>query len=253
MKMKGTIFILVNRRRNMKYLRLVIVAGILMASLYAAGGLISETRVSANSEKDQALVVDDTDGDGISDFEDNCKFTVNPDQANADNDLSGDACDRGPLVPYQDTLAYSEGGAIKLQDPGIDLPLIVHTGDTGSSPSISGNLLAYGSARDGDGEIYLSNLDGSGSIQLTNNSAGDFRPYLSDDQAKIVRTDLVDERNNIFVLGGRVGFEEIFFERRMDTRTQFFARNPTHIRRSGNKAVYRLIDRTRVFFAGGIH
>ena len=69
-------------------------------------------------KKDQASVVDDTDGDGVSDLEDNCTFTVHPDQANADNDLSGDAFDRGPLVAYQDTVAFSAGTSIRLQDPG---------------------------------------------------------------------------------------------------------------------------------------
>ena len=39
----------------------------------------------------------DTDGDGISDSRDNCPTTFNPDQADADEDGTGDACDPTPL------------------------------------------------------------------------------------------------------------------------------------------------------------
>lgn len=35
----------------------------------------------------------DTDGDGVPDATDNCPLTANPDQANTDGDLEGDACD----------------------------------------------------------------------------------------------------------------------------------------------------------------
>ncbi len=35
----------------------------------------------------------DYDGDGISNFKDNCRYTPNPDQQDSDNDIIGDACD----------------------------------------------------------------------------------------------------------------------------------------------------------------
>lgn len=40
-----------------------------------------------------AIVAPDADGDGIPDADDNCPQTPNPDQADADNDGTGDACD----------------------------------------------------------------------------------------------------------------------------------------------------------------
>lgn len=40
-----------------------------------------------------AIVVPDTDGDGVPDADDNCPQTANPDQADTDNDGTGDACE----------------------------------------------------------------------------------------------------------------------------------------------------------------
>jgi hypothetical protein len=37
--------------------------------------------------------VDDADGDGVNDADDNCPDNYNPDQADADNDTIGDACE----------------------------------------------------------------------------------------------------------------------------------------------------------------
>lgn len=41
----------------------------------------------------QRQLTEDTDGDGLVDTDDNCPYDPNPDQANADGDLLGDACD----------------------------------------------------------------------------------------------------------------------------------------------------------------
>ena len=40
-----------------------------------------------------AEVIPDLDGDGLSDADDNCPFDANPDQADANGDLIGDACE----------------------------------------------------------------------------------------------------------------------------------------------------------------
>lgn len=56
----------------------------------------------------------DFDGDGVGDVCDNCPTTSNPDQANADGDPAGDACDCDASNPA----AYP--GAVEICDDGID-------------------------------------------------------------------------------------------------------------------------------------
>lgn len=46
-----------------------------------------------------ACPIDDADGDGISDGQDNCPNTPNVDQVDTDQDLHGDVCDNCPQVP----------------------------------------------------------------------------------------------------------------------------------------------------------
>jgi hypothetical protein len=49
----------------------------------------------------------DEDGDGIPDTDDNCPAIANPDQADADHDLVGDACDPEPTIPRQSIALFS--------------------------------------------------------------------------------------------------------------------------------------------------
>lgn len=52
----------------------------------------------------------DIDGDGIQDETDNCINTPNADQANADGDLAGNACDAAPLFPYENGILFTNTG-----------------------------------------------------------------------------------------------------------------------------------------------
>ena len=45
-----------------------------------------------------SIKAQDIDHDGVQDQMDNCKYTYNPNQADADNDLIGDECDCQPMV-----------------------------------------------------------------------------------------------------------------------------------------------------------
>ncbi len=56
----------------------------------------------------------------------------------------------------------------------------------GLPPASGGGRLAFASNRDGDYEIYVINLDGTGLLQLTANTAYDFDPAWSPDGAQIV-------------------------------------------------------------------
>jgi uncharacterized delta-60 repeat protein len=62
----------------------------------------------------------DSDGDGISDYNDNCPDTPNTDQANTDGDATGDACDSCPDEPGPPTnggcpFPPSIGGIVELR------------------------------------------------------------------------------------------------------------------------------------------
>jgi CSLREA domain-containing protein len=49
-------------------------------------------------------VIDDADGDGVVNAADNCPSVANPDQADADHDGVGDACERGPTADLDITI-----------------------------------------------------------------------------------------------------------------------------------------------------
>lgn len=53
----------------------------------------------------------DSDGDGIDDFEDNCPDVPNPDQLDTDDDGIGDACDDNPFGPDADADADTDTDA----------------------------------------------------------------------------------------------------------------------------------------------
>lgn len=59
---------------------------------------------------DVAAPVTDTDGDGVPDASDNCPAVANADQANADGDSLGDACDTNSYAPAVGTAAVDANG-----------------------------------------------------------------------------------------------------------------------------------------------
>ena len=48
---------------------------------------------------DVGIDLQDSDGDGVADLDDNCPDVYNPDQEDSDGDGIGDACDPGPPIP----------------------------------------------------------------------------------------------------------------------------------------------------------
>ena len=140
----------------------------------------------------------DIDGDGIQDETDNCINTPNADQANADGDLAGNTCDPAPLFPYENGLLFTNTGGgdypsyrARILDAFQNhLPARELTGLQGDSfPDYNGHFLLFSSiTRDGNFNLYRSNIDGSAAVRLTDDPADDLGGRSSSDGSRIVFT-----------------------------------------------------------------
>jgi hypothetical protein len=61
-------------------------------------------------------VTNDTDGDGVINYGDNCPLVYNPDQADADGDGIGDLCDLGCCIGIRGNIDDDPGQSIDISD-----------------------------------------------------------------------------------------------------------------------------------------
>ncbi len=81
------------------------------------------------------------------------------------------------------------------------LPALASCGDGGGgSLSPPGGRIAFASDRDGNGEVYVMNADGSGQTNLTNHPAQDGDPWWSPDGEEIAFSSFRDEIPDIYVM-----------------------------------------------------
>ena len=73
-------------------------------------------------------------------------------------------------------------------------------GDSGASWSPDGKKIAFHSDRDGNGEIYVMNADGSEQRNLTKNAANDSSPSWSPDGKKTAFESMKDENYEIHIM-----------------------------------------------------
>ncbi len=81
----------------------------------------------------------------------------------------------------------------------VSLVAIACAGGAKDKPQTSGRI-AFLSERDGNGEIYVMNADGSGLTRLTNNPASDLSPDWSPDSKRIAFTSTRDGNFEIYVM-----------------------------------------------------
>lgn len=152
----------------------------------------------------------DIDGDGIQDETDNCINTPNADQANADGDLTGNACDAAPLFPYENGILFTNTGGgdypsyrARIMDAVQNhLPARELTGFQGDSfPDFNGHFLLFSSiTRDGNFNLYRSNIDGSALVRLTDDPADDLGGRISNDGGRIVFTSHRDGDAEVYLM-----------------------------------------------------
>ncbi|MBM2827419.1 MAG: exported protein of unknown function, partial [Dehalococcoidia bacterium] len=71
---------------------------------------------------------------------------------------------------------------------------------TMATPRNTKSKIAFSSNRDGNGEIYVMNADGSGQTRLTNNSATEDLPAWSPDGSKIAFRSDRDGNSEVYVM-----------------------------------------------------
>jgi hypothetical protein len=118
-----------------------------------------------------APTVVDTDGDGVADGDDNCPTTANPNQADADNDGLGNACDDTAFAPTvsedQGNVSGFEGGALNAagsfadQDPNDTLDIDQTSGVGAFKDNGDGSWeWSHTPADNGQGTVEISASDG---------------------------------------------------------------------------------------------
>ncbi len=115
-------------------------------------GLTNTTRVAVSP-------VTDVDGDGVSDTADNCPLAPNPDQADLDGDLRGNACDldddNDGVVDIAETPCGGDPLNASLRPERSDL-----AGDDDGDTLVDEALPAIAAAYDCDGDGYTGTIEG---------------------------------------------------------------------------------------------
>ncbi len=111
--------------------------------------------------------------------------------------------------------------------------------------AVNAERIVFTSYRDGNGEIYVMNADGSGQTRLTNNTALDLEPSFSADGTKIAFTSYRDGNGEIYVMNADGSGQTRLTNNTAEDNQPSFSADGTKIaftsRRDGNSGIYREI------------
>jgi hypothetical protein len=133
-------------------------------------------------------------------------FTIRVDGSEVRNFTQDDSIsdDSPAWSPDGSTIAFTRSfGQPALYTKRVDGtsdPVVLASGAGSPDWAPDGSKIAFDSSRDGNGEIYVMNPDGSGQTRLTNNTAHDGDPAWSPDGSKIAFTSERDGSLEIYVM-----------------------------------------------------
>jgi hypothetical protein len=102
-------------------------------------------------------------------------------------------------VLFVDDTGHTESSPITMNPDGSDYRFVSY-GDQLPAWSPDSSKIAFVTVRDGNGEIYVMNPDGTGQTRLTNNPAHDVSPAWSPDGTKIAFVSGRDGNSEIYVM-----------------------------------------------------
>jgi hypothetical protein len=130
----------------------------------------------------------DTDGDGISDSNDNCLLITNPNQENTDSDSAGDACDAFPNDANESVDADGDG----VGNNSDNCPIAANPGQENDDNDALGNVCDTDDDNDGVADAFPDNCRLIANADQLNTDGDDLGNACDDDDDNDTKLDTAD-------------------------------------------------------------